>query len=145
MPVISGLRSPHAVVDRLVYVGRMFDKIRLHHRGELPVEFHAALSKGLDLRTTTFLNVDYHFVRERVLTGGSDEAILADLFARGGGHSDHDCTVWNAFLQKLGWRDDRSEFLQNRVAAAGFEGNAIETFFDLIEHDEQRPFGEYVR
>ena len=146
MPTIPGLRSPHAVVDRLVYVGRMFDKIRLHHRGELPLDFHAALSKGLDLRATTFLNVTYDFVRERVLAGGTDdEIILADLFARGGARSDHDCTVWSAFIQKLGWRDDRSEFLQGRLVAAGLQGKGIATFFDLIDYDEERPFGAHAR
>lgn len=146
MPTIPGLRSPHAVVDRLVYVGRMFDKIRLHDRGELPVDFQAALGQGLDSRAATFLNVTYDFVRERVLAGGTDdEAILAELFAQGGTRSDHDCTVWSAFMQKLGWRDDRSEFLQGRVAAAGLEGKGIETFFDLIEYDEARSLGGHAR
>lgn len=145
MPAISGLRSPYAIVNRLIYVGRMFDKIRLHHRGELPVDFHAALGKGLDLRASNFLNVDYDFVRQRVLAGGTDEAILADLFARGGTRSDHDCTVWSRFMQKLGWRDDRSEFLQDRVAAAGLEGKGIETFIDLIEYDEERSLDGHAR
>ena len=145
MPAIPGLRSPYQLVDRLVYVGRMFDKIRLHARGELPTDFHAALSQGLDLRATTFLGVDYDFVRQRVLAGGTDEAILAEIFAQGHDRSDHDCTVWNAFIQKLGWRDDRSEFLQRRVTDAGLTGQGIETFFDLIEIDEARPLGGHAR
>ena len=98
MPTVPGLRSPHAYVDRLVYVGRMFDKIRLHSRGELPADYQAALGQGLDLRTTTFLGIDYDFVRTRVLAGGSDEEILADLFAQGGSRSDNDCMIWSCLL-----------------------------------------------
>jgi hypothetical protein len=145
MPAVPGLRSPYAPVDRLVYVGRMFDKIRLHARGELPADFHAALGQGLDLRASTFLQVDYAWVRQRVLAGGTDEAILADLFARGGPRSDHDCVVWSRFLSKLGWRDDRSAFLQKRVVENGLTGQGIETFFDLIELDEDRPLDGYAR
>lgn len=145
MPAISGLRSPHEFVDRLIYVGRMFDKIRLHARGELPSDYHAALSQGLDLRACTFLRVEYDFVQARVLAGGTDEEIIADLFAQGGPRSDHDCIIWNGFLQKLGWRDDRSDFLQHRVTAAGLAGHDIVTFFDLIEYDEERPLGGHAR
>jgi len=119
----------------------MFDKIRLHARGELPSDYHGALSQGLDLRACTFLRVDYDFVRERVLAGGTDEATLADLFAQGGPRSDNDFIIWSGFLSKLGWRDDRSDFLQRRVAAAGLAGLGIATFFDLIEYDEERPLG----
>jgi hypothetical protein len=145
MPEVPGLRSPHAVIDRLVYVGRMFDKIRLHAQGQLPTAYHAALSQGLDLRTTTFLRVDHDFVRDRVLAGGTDAEVLADLFARGGARSDNDCMIWSRFLQKLGWHDDRSEFLRGLVASAALNGQGIETFFDLIEFDEGRPLDGYAR
>lgn len=144
MPPVPGLRSPHAQVDRLVYVGRMFDKIRLHARGALPVDYQAALGRGLDQRACSFLRIDYAALRERVLAGGgqdNDSEILAWAFATGGARSDHDCTVWNRFLQKLGWRDDRSAFLQARVLEQGFANRGVETFFDLIEIDEGRPIG----
>ena len=35
MPNIPGLRSTYAKVGRLVYFGRMLDKIRLHAAGQL--------------------------------------------------------------------------------------------------------------
>ncbi|MCF3651019.1 DUF5069 domain-containing protein [Synoicihabitans lomoniglobus] len=141
MPAIPGLRSPHATVDRLVYVGRMFDKIRLHARGELPADYQAALGKGLDARACTFLRIDYAALRARVLDGGTDTDVLAWAFATGGDRSDNDCMIWSRFLQKLAWRDDRSAFLRARVAEQGLEGRGIETFFDLIEIDEGRPIG----
>jgi hypothetical protein len=143
MPAIPGLRSPHSQIDRLVYVGRMFDKIRLHARGELPAAYHGSLGKGLDLRAATFLRVDYATICQTVLTSDSDETALAALLARGGERNDNDCMIWSRFMQKLGWRDDRSEFLRRRVIEDGFAENGIETFFDLIEIDEERPIGSH--
>ena len=145
MPAVPGLRSPYAMVDRLIYVGRMFDKIRLHSRGELPAEYHAALGNGLDLRACTFLQVEYTFVQQCVLTGDADEIILAHLLSQAGARSHHDCMLWSRFLAKLGWRDDRSEFLRRRVADSGWSDQGICTFFDLIEFDEGRPLDGYAR
>ncbi len=141
MPAVTGLRSPYAVVTRLCYVGRMFDKIRLHARGELPADYHGSLGKGLDQRLCTFAGVDYAAVCERVLQGGTDAELEAWLFTTGTDRSDSDCHTWNHFVRKLGWRDERSDFLRQRVAEDGFEGRGVETFFDLIEIDEGRAIG----
>ncbi|HMD61950.1 MAG TPA: DUF5069 domain-containing protein, partial [Opitutaceae bacterium] len=46
MPNIPDLRSPYAKVDRLVYFGRMLDKIRLHSAGRLPAEYLDNLGDG---------------------------------------------------------------------------------------------------
>lgn len=43
MPHVPGLRSCYAKVGRLIYFGRMLDKIRLHAAGRLPDEYHAQL------------------------------------------------------------------------------------------------------
>jgi len=139
MPAVPGLRSPYDKVGPLIYVGRMFDKIRLHARGELPADFHAALGKGLDNRACNFLGVSYPDLKIKVLGGDDDEALLDWCFKQGHTRSEHDCTVWNAFLAKLGWRDDRSEFLAARIEAQGFTDHDIHTFIDLIEVDEGRP------
>lgn len=139
MPAISGLRSPHDKLGPLIYVGRMFDKIRLHQCGELPKDYHAALGAGLDSRACAFFGVNYDDLKSKVLTGATDDEILAWCFDTGSNRSEHDCTVWNSFLRKLGWRDDRSEFLQSRVTQSGFADRGVETFFDLIEIDEDRP------
>ena len=141
MPAVPGLRSPFSLVGPLIYVGRMFDKIRLHEEGNLPEDFHAALGNGLDLRACNFLGIKYDALKSKVLTGAPDEEVLAWCFTQGVDRSEHDCVVWNAFLQKLGWRDDRSEFLQGRVEAQGYANRGIETFFDLINIDEDRPLG----
>lgn len=138
MPAVPGLRSPYATVGRLVYVGRMFDKIRLHAAGQLPADYVPALSNGLDARACAFLRVDYPALRDRVLTGGSDEDHLAWAFATGGPRDEHVCEVWSQFLIKLGWNDDRTHFLQRRLHEEGLDGRGLFTFFDWIEADEGR-------
>jgi Domain of unknown function (DUF5069) len=142
MPHVPGLRSCYAKVGRLVYFGRMLDKIRLHAAGRLPASHVANLGEGqpfwFDTRCCRFLGVSYETLKARVLEGGSDEEILAWVEARGPRRSDDDCVVWNRFMTKLGWRDDRSAKLRERIAEFGFSGRPIETIFDLIEYDEGR-------
>jgi gluconokinase len=117
----------------------MFDKIRLHDRGELPDDYHEALGKGLDGRACRFLGIDYEELKARVLTGASDEEILAWSFEEGIHRADHECDVWNGFVAKLGWRDHRSDFLADRIKEYGYPNQGVQTFFDLIEIDEERP------
>lgn len=142
MATVPGLRSPYARVGRLVYFGRMLDKIRLHAAGRLPPEYQLNLGDSrpgvLDACCCRFLGVAYAELRAHTLEGGGDEEVLAWAHARGTPRSDDDCAVWSQFMMKLGWRDDRSERLVQRVSECGLAGQPIETFFDLIEHDEGR-------
>lgn len=144
MPHLPGLRSPHAKVGRLVYVGRMLDKIRLHAAGALPPAYVANLGdtnpRLFDGRCCRFLGVAYAELVTRTLAGGTDEEILAWAHAHGAARSDEDCVVWNAFMTKLGWRDEVSDRLKLRLTEYGLAGRGIATFFDLIEADEGRPF-----
>ncbi len=142
MPNVPGLRSPYDKVGRLVYFGRMLDKIRLHAAGRLPVEYHANLGQSrptvFDARCCRFLRVAYADVVARTLAGGSDEAILAWAEETGGRHNDEECEVWNRFISKIGWRDPRSAALKERARENGIADKPIETFFDLIDYDEGR-------
>jgi carbohydrate kinase (thermoresistant glucokinase family) len=145
MPKITGLRSPHAKVGRLVCIGRTFDKIRLNARGVLPPEYQANMGEQrpnqFDSRCCRFLGVAYADLLARTLQGGCDEEILAWAHARGLPRSDEDCLTWNRFMSKLGWRDDRTEVVRERVAEYGFAPGAAETMFELIDIDEGRPAG----
>jgi gluconokinase len=120
----------------------MLDKIRLHAAGRLPAAYQANLGDGrqllLDSRCCRFLGVPYADLRERTLAGGTDEEVLAWAHARGTPRSDDDCHMWNRFLLKLGWRDERSHVLADRIREAGLEGRPIETIVDHIEYDEGR-------
>ncbi len=142
MPSVSGLRSPYVKVGRLVYFGRMLDKIRLHAAGTLPAEYHANLGESrpnlFDARCCRFLGVRYADLAARTLQGGEDEEILAWCESSDPRRTDDECNTWNRFMMKIGWRDDRSGVLQERVREYGVAGKPIETFFDLIDYDEGR-------
>ena len=142
MAHVPGLRSCYAKVGRLIYFGRMLDKIRLQASGRLPDEYGPQLGDGqfftLDGRCCRFLGVAYAALRERTLAGGTDEEILAWAHARGPVRTDEECHVWNRFIAKLGWRDERSHVLPARIEASGLAGKPIETLIDHIEFDEGR-------
>jgi len=46
--------------------------------------------------------------------------------------------MWNRFIAKLGWRDERSSVLPQRIQDSGLTGKPIETLIDHIEYDEGR-------
>jgi hypothetical protein len=142
MPHVPGLRSVYTKVGRLVYFGRMLDKIRLHAAGQLLAEYQKNLGDDqffvLDGRCCRFLGVRYTDLRERTLAGGADEDVLAWAHAHGTPRTDEECHVWNRFILKLGWRDERSAVLPQRIVDAGLTGKPIETIIDHIEYDEGR-------
>jgi gluconokinase len=138
MPHVPGLRSCYTKVGRHVFIGRTFDKIRLHAAGKLPAEFQANLGKGFDDRVCRLLGVAYDDLRARVLQGGTDDEILAWCEQRGGRRTDEECEVWNGFMMKRGWRDPAREILARRIKESGLEGKGIETMFEYIEFDEGR-------
>lgn len=142
MPHVPGLRSPYARVGRIVFFGRMLDKIRLHAAGKLPLAYQANLGETrptlFDARCCRFLGVPYAHLVERTLAGGTDAEILAWAEARGVPRSDEECDVWNRFMTKIGWRDDRTPVLKQRLAEVGLTDKPIETFFDLFDCDEGR-------
>ncbi len=142
MPHVPGLRSCYAKVGRLVYFGRMLDKIRLHATGKLPAEYVGNLGDTqlyvLDSRCCRFLGVSYADIKARTLQGGDDNEILAWVHARGAARGDEECHIWNRFIVKLGWRDERSHVLPQRILDSGLTGKTIETIIDHIEYDEGR-------
>lgn len=143
MPHVPGLRSPYAKVGRLVYFGRMLDKIRLHAAGRLPPDYLANLGDAqrgvFDHRCCQFLRVPFAQLAERVLAVGlNDEQLLGWCHERGGARDDDECFLWNSFMMKRGWRDEASPRLRQRIAESGLESKPIMTFFDYIDFDEGR-------
>ena len=138
MAHVPGLRSNYDKTGPLVYFGRMLDKIRLHAAAQLPADYHGNLGKGFDGRCCGFLRVTYPELSARTLAGGTDEEILAWAFAQGGGRTAEECSWWNGFMMKRGWRDEASMLLRQRIKEFGLEGKPIETMFDLNEFDEGR-------
>ena len=142
MPHVPGLRSPYAQVGRLVFFGRMLDKIRLHAAGKLPPEYVANLGdtqpKMFDTRCCRFLGVSHADLTTRTLQGGSDAEILAWAHAHGTPRTDEEREVWNGFMIKRGWRDTATARLRQRIAESKLESKPIQTFFDFIDFDEGR-------
>lgn len=127
-------------VGRLVYFGRMLDKIRLHAAGKLPrADYEANLGKGFDGRCCNFLRVNYEELKARVLAGGSsDEQLLAWCHEKGGARTDEECEVWNGFMMKRGWRDAGAEVLAKRIKESQLEHAPVMTMFDYLDFDEGR-------
>ena len=142
MPNIPGLRSCYDKVGRLIYFGRMLDKIRLHAAGKLPPAYHDFLGDEkfftLDGRCCRFLGVRHSEIKKRVLAGETDESVLNWAHTHGTPRSDEECHVWNRFIAKLGWRDERSHVLPERIEESGLTGKPIEALIDHIEFDEGR-------
>ena len=133
------LRSPSEKMGGLFYFARMLDKIRLHAKNELPLDYHANLGKGFDEKCVKFLRVDYEQLAERVKQGGTDEEILQWCFEVGRRPSEADLYVWNEFMRKRGWNDEVSEILKRRKQEAGMNDRLdIETSFQFIDADEGR-------
>lgn len=139
MPSVPGLRSPYALVGRLVYFGRLLDKIRLHARAALPADYTANLGRGFDGRCCAFLRVNYDALKTRTLAGDlADDALLAWCHAHGGARTDEECEIWNGFMMKRGWRDAGAEALARRIRESHLEAKTVATMFDYLDFDEDR-------
>ncbi|QYM78639.1 DUF5069 domain-containing protein [Horticoccus luteus] len=139
MPSVPGLRSPYLLVGRLVYFGRMLDKIRLHARAALPADYVPNLGRGFDGRCCEFLRVAYPDLVHRTLAGDlPDEALLAWCHEHGGPRTDAECETWNGFLMKRGWRDAGADILAQRIRESHLEDKPIATMFDYLDFDEGR-------
>ena len=142
MPHVPGLRSCYAKVGRLVYFGRMLDKIRLHAAGRLPADYQKNLGDAqtyvLDGRTCRFLGIQYADLQARVLAGATDEEAYAWVLAHGTPRTDEECEVWNGFMMKRGWRDAGAEVLAKRIKESRLEDAPVMTMFDYLDFDEGR-------
>ena len=133
-------RSPYDMIGGLVYFPRMFDKIRLHARGDLPEDYHNNLGRELDGYGLAFLHVKYADLRERVLAGGSDQQILEWCLANGRRPGEGESEIFNGFMQKAGWRDATSERLAARLQQSPLKrlDRGCWTRFDFLELEEGR-------
>ena len=144
MPHVPGLRSPYARVGRLVYFGRMLDKIRLHARRALPADYAENLGDAkptvFDGRLCRFLRVPFAQIQAHTLANphATDAEILAWVEQQGGRRTDEECEIFCAFLSKRGWRDAGAPILAQRAAEPDVAGKPISCMFDYIDFDEGR-------
>ena len=85
------------------------------------------------------MRVNYADLRERVLQGGTNEAILEWCFEKGRRPNEGDILIWNSFASKLGWRDFATPTLERMKKEHGISGrDDIATISDSIDFDEDR-------
>jgi hypothetical protein len=135
---VPGLRHSAEQVGGIVFFGRMLDKVRLHAKNALPGDYQANLGAGSDGRVCRFLHVEYPALVERVIAGGTDEEILSWCVGHGRRPSEEEIFVFNAFLEKQGWRDDTTAELEEMKRKWGLADRSdIQTFFDFHKADEE--------
>lgn len=141
--IIPGLRSPFDQVNGIVWFGRMLDKMRLAAVGKLPEGWQAArgttMKGSFDWRCCLFLKIDYAALEAETLKGEKTDAeLLAWAFQHGRQPDDQEIEVWNAFMNKRGWRDAGAQRLNERLAEIGLPAGAVQTMFEFIDLDEGR-------
>ena len=129
-------RSPREKVGGLYHFGRMIDKIRVHLLEELPEEYKRNFGHGLDGALSEFLNLNHSAIVERVRQGGTDKEILEWCFSNGLRLNETQIRIWNAFAEKLGWRDGAAATVVSVKKIMGSAGANIATIFDCIDADE---------
>ena len=137
---VEGLKGCYKKTGGMFYFARMCSKIRLRAAGKLPPEYFDMLGQGFDGRTCRYLGVTYESVRERVLSGEPDAAVLEWCMATGCRLTPEEILVYNSFMSKRGWRDDETdEFIPRMIKQYGLKDDgSVVTDFDLIEMDEGR-------
>ena len=142
MQNISGLRSCYDKVGRLIYFGRMLDKIRLHAASKLPPDYaenlgerqvHARRALLPFPRRPLFGDKKTHARRRarrsRPETGRTPTAPRAPTKS---------ATSGTASLPSSAGATKRSHVLPQRIQESGLTGKPIETLIDHIESDEGR-------
>lgn len=132
-------KSPREMAGGMMWFPRLTDKIRLCARGELPEAYHANLGERFDQRCAGFLRVEYPALRARVLAGGTDEEILEWCYENGRRLNDLDLFIWNSFVSKFGWNDERTVRVNEMKTELGVVERAdLRTLADMLDFDEKR-------
>jgi len=132
-------RSARDEIEGIVYLPRLFDKIRLQHGGKLHPEFQGNLGIGMDLWTCQFLGIDYNDLKAQILAGATDENALAWARENGITRPDYEQAWFTAYIKTRGFRDDMSDRLAERKKEdPKTDRDDIQTFMDYIEVDEGR-------
>lgn len=137
-------RSPKALLGGIAHLGRFIDKIRLRHAGE--IQDYNYITVGFDQYLVEFLGIDAKSFEQRVLTGGTDEELLAWVGANGRNLSDEEIAQWSKNLLASGPKDEAArQRFQGRLKDIATKRGVIvsslpsvTTWADVIELDEER-------
>ena len=137
-------RSPKALLGGIAHLGRFIDKIRLRHEGK--IQDYNYITTGFDKHLVEFLQIDPKTFEQRVLSGGTDEDLLAWVRANSRKPSEQEIAQWSQGFLSSGPKDDaaRQRFqgrLQDIAMKRGVLVSSlppVHTWADVIELDEGR-------
>ena len=137
-------RSPKAFLGGIAHLGRLIDKIRLRHAGQ--IQDYNYMTVGFDKYLIDFLGIVPRAFEQQVLAGGTDEELLAWVRVHGRKVSDQEVAQWSQGLLASGPKDDatRQRFqgrLQDIATKRGVGVSSlpsVTTWADVIELDEER-------
>ena len=137
-------RSPKEKVGDMVHLGRLFDKIRLRHQGQ--IQDYNYLTTGFDKYLLDYLGLKGEDLERRVLQGGTDDELLAWVRTHGKALSEAEIRLWN---MKILTAEPKDEAAKERYRArlkdiAAKRGVSVESlprvtgWVEAIELDEGR-------
>jgi uncharacterized protein DUF5069 len=137
-------RSPKALLGGIAHLGRFIDKIRLRNAGK--IQDYNYITVGFDKHLVDFLGIDPKTFEQRVLTGGTDDELLAWVAAHGKPLTPDEIAQWSQNLLSSGPKDDaaRQRFQRRLQEVAVKRGvpvssfPSVSTWADVIELDEER-------
>jgi hypothetical protein len=137
-------RSPKALLGGIAHLGRFIDKIRLRHAGQ--IQDYNYITVGFDKYLVDFLQIDPKSFEQLVLTGGTDEDLLAWVTANSRKPSDQEIAQWSQALLASGPKDDaarqrfqgRLDTIAKKRAVPVSSLPPVSTWADVIELDEGR-------
>lgn len=137
-------RSPKVLLGGIAHLGRFIDKIRLRHAGQ--IQDYNYITTGFDKYLVEFLGIDAKAFEQRVLTGGTDEELLAWVKANGKQVTEAEIRLFSRNLLASGPKDEpaKQRFhgrLEDIAAKRGVPVGSlphVSTWADVIELDEGR-------
>jgi hypothetical protein len=137
-------RSPKVQLGGIAHLGRIIDKIRLRHAGQ--IQDYNYLTVGFDRYLLDFLELETSAFEQRVLLGGTDTELLDWVRAHMRNRSPEEIAQWNHRIETSGPMDEaaRARFQQRLKDVAQKRGVSVSTlphittWADIIELDEDR-------
>ncbi len=137
-------RSPKVRLGDIAHLGRIIDKIRLRHAGQ--IQDYNYLTVGFDHYLLDFLELDAAAFEQRVRDGGADTEILDWVRTHMRSRSPEEIAQWNQRIETSGPMDEAGEarFQQRLKDVAQKRGVPVSTlphittWADMIELDEDR-------
>ncbi|MBP8116271.1 MAG: DUF5069 domain-containing protein [Nitrospira sp.] len=137
-------RSPKVLLGGIAHLGRFIDKVRLRHAGKIPD--YNYITVGFDKYLIDFLQIDPKAFEQQVLTGESDEKLLAWVKTNSRKHSEQEIAEWSKGILTGGPKDEAAKQryqgrLQDIATKRGVSVASLPpatTWVDAIELDEGR-------